>query len=575
MPGRNAEVAAVLGEIADLLEVEGESPHRIRAYRSAARTVARLAPSLHGLAAAGSGLDDLPDIGPELAEMVDEIVRTGGCALLERLHRELPAAMTELLKVPGIGPKRLHLLHTRLGIRTLDDLYRAAEQGRVRSVPGCGPLIERRILDATAAHRLRARRFPRAEAEPVAQGLAAWLAAMPEVTDAIVVGRVRRGCDTVGRVDLLAVGPAAGAAVDLFMTHEGVHEVLSSGPDRLSVVLNNGLQADLRAVEPAAWGAASIHFTGSRAHVAGLRHMASVAGLKLNEQGLYRGRRRISGPTEDSVYDGLGLAFVPPELREDRGELEAARTGQLPDLVVRDDLRGDLHVHSRDGRGADTLDVLADAARHRGLDYLAITDATHGLGLVPGLDASRLARQIEAIDRFNAEHTGLRLLKGVEVEILEDGRLALPDALLRRLDMVIGALHTHLDLARNRQTTRLLRAMDNRHFSVLAHPTGRVLGGHGPCEIDLVQIVRHAKARGCYLELNAEPLRLDLDDLGCRLAREEGVLVSLGSGAAEADGLDALAEGVLQARRGWLTPADVLNTRDLVALGPLLRRTMV
>lgn len=575
MPARNAEVATVLEEIADLLEVEGDNPYRVRAYRNAARSVAVLGSSIHGLVAEGAALNELPDIGPELAMRIAEIVRTGSCPLLERLHRELPETITELLKVPGIGPKRVHQLYTRLGIRSLEDLHRAAQQGRVRSVPGFGALIERRVLEATAAHRVRSRRWRRPEVLPIAESLTAYLSAMPEVEHALVAGSLRRGRDTVGDLDLVVSTFAASEVVERLGDHEEVQEVLSSGPARASVLLHSGLQVDLRAADPSCLGAAWLYLTGSKAHNVALRRHAAAIGLKLDERGLHRGRRRIAGDTELSIYEALGLPLLPPELREDRGELEAARLNRLPHLIEREHLRGDLHIRSAALRAPGSLPSLIATARALGLDYLAIADAASAPDELPRMDAEALARQADEIDRINASLQGFRLLKGVEVDILEDGRLALPDRLLARLDLVIGSVRTHLGLSRDQQTERLRRAMDNRHFSVLAHPTGRLLGERTGCDLDLQAVVRHAKARGCHLELNAQPLRLDLDDAGCQLARDAGVLVSISSAAADAAGLVDLDAGVLQARRGWLEPADVLNARPLEALTPLLRRTMV
>lgn len=575
MPARNAEVATVLAEIADLLEIEGDNLYRVRAYRNAARSVAILGPSIHGLVAEGAPLHDLPEIDPELAMRITEIVRTGSCPLLERLHRELPEAVTELLKVPGIGPKRVHQLYRQLGIRSLEDLHRAAAQGRVRSVPGFGALIERRVLEATSAHRARPRRLLRSEVLPVAESLTAYLSAMPEVEHALVAGSLRRGRDTVGDLDLVVSTFAASEVVEHFCSHEDVEEVLSSGPARASVVLGTGLQVDLRTADPSSLGAAWLYFTGSKAHNLALRRHAAAIGLKLDERGLRRGRRRIAGDTEWSIYEALGLPLLPPELREDRGELEAAGLNRLPRLVEPEHLRGDLHIRSAALRAPGSVTSLVAAARAQGLDYLAIADAATAEGELPRIDADALARQADEIDRINASLQGFRLLKGVEVEILEDGRLALPDRLLARLDLVVGAVRTHLELSRERQTERLCRAMDNRHFTVLAHPTGRLIGERPACDVDLQAVVRHAKARGCHLELNAQPSRLDLDDLGCQLAHDAGVLVSISSAADDAAGLRRLDAGILQARRGWLEPDDVLNTRSLEALTPLLRRTMV
>jgi len=574
MPIVNADVAAVFNEIADLLEVQDANAFRVRAYRNAARMLSELGRSVKILLDQGEDLDALPGIGPDLAKKITEIVTTGTCEQLERLRKELPPAITELLKIPGLGPKRVRALHQELGIQTLEQLHRAAEQGQVRAVHGFGPKTEQNILQATAAHLQEGHRFKRPMAAQVAEALLAELTAMPGVQQAVAAGSLRRQRETVGDLDLLVTRQRGSPVVDSFAASPGVDQVLSKGGTRASVLLKSGLQVDLRAVAPASFGTAWLYFTGSKAHNIALRKLAQDAGLKLNEYGVYRGDKRIAGDTEASVYQALGLPFIAPELREDRGEIDAARAHRLPTLVQLPDLRGDLHAHTRESDGRDNLDVMAEAARTRGLQYLAITDHSQGLALVHGLDADRLARQIDRIDELNASLSGMVLLKGVEVEILEDGSLELPNALLQRLDLVVGAVHHRLDLSRDRQTERLLRAMDHPCFSILAHPTGRLIDERPACEIDLPRVIRKARERGCFLELNAHPARLDLTDLACRMAKDEGVLVSIASDAHSTLELDNLRFGVGQARRGWLEAHDVLNTRALQALRPLLDSTM-
>ncbi|HEX7383457.1 MAG TPA: DNA polymerase/3'-5' exonuclease PolX, partial [Burkholderiaceae bacterium] len=400
------------------------------------------------------------------------------------------------------------------------------------------------------------------------------LRGVPGVRELVAAGSLRRARETVGDLDLLAAIERTSPLVARFTALPDVRQVLERGPTRAGVVLKNGLQVDLRAVAPAAFGAALAYFTGSKAHNVALRRIAQEAGLKLNEYGLWRGARRIAGATEADVYGALGLAWIEPELREDRGELDAARARRLPVLLRRADLRGDLHVHSPDSDGRDPLEALAAAARERGLESLAVTDHSRRLALLHGLDAAALARQADRIDALNERQGGVVLLKGIEVDILEDGRLDLPDAVLARLDLVVGAVHHAFDLPREKQTTRLLRALEHRHFSILAHPTGRLLDERRGCDIDLPRVIRAARERGCFLELNAQPARLDLDDIACRMAKDEGVLLSIASDAHSGAELDHLRWGVGQARRGWLEAGDVLNTRTLAELRPLLDRTM-
>ena len=574
MPITNADVVAVFSEIADLLEIEGANPFRVRAYRNAARMLGELGRSVRTMVDRPAELDALPGIGPDLAGKIVEVVATGSCALLERLRKELPPVIAELLKIPGLGPKRVRTLHRELGIETLAQLRQAAEQGRVQLVHGFGAKSERQILEATRSLLQQERRYKWADMEPVAQALLADLHATPGVHKAVAAGSLRRGRDTVGDLDLLVTAENPGTVMDRLTAHEDVQRVLEQGVTRSSVVLKSGLQVDLRAVAPASFGAAWLYFTGSKAHNIALRKLAQDKDLKLNEYGLYRGKQRIAGDTETAVYKALGLPFIEPELREDRGEIEAARSGALPRLLQLTDLRGDLHAHTKDSDGHDAIEAMAQAARAQGLHYLAITDHSKRLALVHGLDADGLSRQIDRIDEINAGLRDFVLLKGVEVDILENGSLDLPDAILRRLDLVVGAVHSGFGLTREKQTDRLLRAMEHRCFSILAHPSGRLINERPPCDIDLPRVIRKARERGCFLELNAHPARLDLSDAACRIAKSEGVLVSINSDAHSHLQFDNLRFGVSQARRGWLETGDVLNTRTLDQLRSLLAATM-
>ncbi len=574
MPNQNTEIAAIFDQIADLLEIEGANPFRVRAYRNAARTIGMLGRSVQAMVAQGADLDALPGIGPDLAAKIAEIAATGRCALLERLRKELPPAITELLKLPGLGPKRVRVLHHELGVQTIAELRQAALQGRIEAIHGFGAKTQQAILDATSAPRLEEKRVLLGAADQAADSLLAMLAAVPGVERAVAAGSLRRRRETVGDLDLLVTLKDNSPAIERFVHGEDVRQVLAAGPTRASVLLNSGLQVDLRAVPPSSFGAAWLYFTGSKAHNIALRRLAQERGLKINEYGVFRGRTRIAGDTEASVYAAVGLRCIEPELREDRGEIEAARQDRLPHLVTLADLRGDLHVHTRDSDGHDRIEAMAAQARARGLAYLAITEHSRHLGVARGLDPVRLAKQIDRIDRLNAQTQGFTLLKGIEVDILEDGRLDLPDSILQRLDLVIGAIHDHFDLSRAKQTERVLRAMDSRHFTLLAHPSARLLGDRPPIEIDLLRVLRHARDRGCFVELDAQPQRLDLTDTACQMAKAEGVLVAIDSDAHSVLDFDDLALGIGQARRGWLEPADVLNTRSLDELRPLLARTM-
>jgi DNA polymerase (family 10) len=575
MPIHNADIAALFEEIADRLEIQGANTFRIRAYRNAARTLGELPQEARALLEQGEDLTRLPGIGDDLAAKVHEIVTTGRCSLLERLRKELPPAVTELLQIPGLGPKRVKALYHDLEVQTVEQLYRAARDGRIRALPGFGEKTELNILQAVEAHASQTRRFKLAVAAQYADALCAFLQAVPGVDQVTVAGSFRRMRETVGDLDILVTAAADSPVMQRFTAYDEVAEVLSAGTTRASVILRSGLQVDLRVVDKKSYGAALCYFTGSKTHNIAIRRIAQKRGLKVNEYGVFRGDKRIAGEDEASVYKSVGLPFIAPELREDRGEIEAAHAGRLPRLVEFADLRGDLHAHTQATDGHDSLREMALAAKALGLEYLAITEHSRHLAVAHGLDPLRLARQCEEIDQLNSELDGITLLKGIEVDILEDGSLDLPDDVLARLDLVIGAVHSQFHLSRAKQTTRILRAMDHPHFTMLAHPSGRLIDKREPYDVDMLRIIRHAKTRGCYLELNAHPERLDLLDTHCQMAKEEGVLISINSDAHSTFDFANLKYGVGQARRGWLEKDDILNTRPLAALRRLLKRTMV
>lgn len=574
MPIHNADITATFDEIADLLEIQGANPFRIRAYRNAARILGDLPQEARVLVERGDDLTRLPGIGADLAAKISEIISTGHCSLLERLRRELPPAVTELLKIPGLGPKRVKALYHDLDVQTVEQLQRAAQDGRIRALHGFGEKTEQNILQAVQTHASQNRRFKLATAAQYAEALRAFLQAVPGVIDATVAGSFRRMRETVGDLDILVTATPGSQVMRRFTAYDEVVEVYSVGETRASVLLKCGMQVDLRVVAKESYGAALHYFTGSKAHNIAIRRIAQQLGLKVNEYGVFKGARRIAGDSEASVYRAVGLPYIPPELREDRGEIEAARAGQLPRLVELSGLRGDLHAHTSASDGHDSLRDMALAARAFGLEYLAITEHSRRLTVAHGLDPVRLAKHCDEIDRLNEKLDGITLLKGIEVDILEDGSLDLPGAALARLDLVVGAVHSRFDLSRARQTERILRAMDHPHFTLLAHPSGRLIERRAPYDVDMLRIIRHARERGCFLELNAHPERLDLLDSHCQSAREEGVLVSIDSDAHSTFDFANLRYGVGQARRGWLEKADVLNTRPLAALRKLLRKTM-
>jgi DNA polymerase (family 10) len=572
MPVQNLAIAAIFEEIGDRLAIQGANVFRIRAYRNAARTLQELGEEVERMVERGADLTELPGIGADLAGKICEIVATGKCAFLERLSHEMPSAITELLQVPGLGPKRARALWHDLDIQTPAQVLRAARDGRIRSLPGFGETMERNIESAVAAHLSKEHRVKLATAGHYAESLTQYLRAVPGVANVVVAGSYRRMRETVGDLDVLVSIRASCPVAERFAKYPEVAEVLSRGEKRVSIRLRSGLQVDLRAVPTESFGAALVYFTGSKTHNIALRRIAQDRGLKINEYGVFKGARRVAGETEESVYRAVGLPLIAPELREDRGEIEAARAGRLPELVEYADLKGDLHAHTVATDGRDTLKDMAAAAHSLGLEYLAITEHSRRQAMSHGLDSKRLLQQAHAIDRLNTRLKGIRLLKGIEVDILDDGTLDLPDSALAGLDLVVAAVHSRFGLSRAQQTERILHALDNPYVTLFAHPTGRLLGEREPYDVDMLQILRKAKAQRIYLELNAHPERLDLTDTHCRMAKAEGVLIAINSDAHNTRELANLRHGVGQARRGWMTRKDVLNTRSLHDVLPLLGR---
>jgi DNA polymerase (family 10) len=574
MPVHNIDIANVFDEIADFLEIEGENPFRIRAYRNAARTVSGLGSELRDMVAAGEDLTELPGIGKELAAKIHEILKTGTVKALVKLQQRIPKSVTEILKLPNLGPKRVRILYHDLKIKNLQQLLNAARKGRIRALEGFGEKIEKAILEAIEARAQKEKRFKLAEAKHYVDSLIEYLKKVPGVSKVAAAGSYRRSRETVGDLDILVAARKGSPVMDRLVEYDEVDKVLSKGSTRSSIGLRSGLQVDVRLVEKASFGAALQYFTGSKDHNIAVRRIGQQRGLKINEYGVFRFEKRVGGKTEESVYRAVDLPFIPPELRENRGEIEAAREGRLPHLIELSDLKGDLHMHTDYSDGRNSLKEIAAAAAKYGLKYIAITEHSDRLKVARGLDPPRLRQQAEEIDKINTEMKAITILKGIEVEILEDGSLDLADAVLAKLDLVVGTVHSYFGLSSAKQTERILRAMDHRYFSMLAHPTGRLINEREPYQVDMTRIIRKAGERGCFLELNCNPRRLDLYDIHCQIAKEEGVLVSINSDTHSVDDFDYLALGVGQARRGWLEKGDVLNTRSLAQLRKLLKQTM-
>jgi DNA polymerase (family 10) len=571
---QNSDIADVFDRIADYLEIEGENPFKIRAYRNASRTIRGLGPELRDMLASGEKLTELPGIGKELAAKIVEILETGTAQALEKLKQKVSEDVIEMLKISNLGPKRVSALYHELKIESLTELKDAAEAGRIQALPGFGVKTEQHIREALNTLAQRPARVSIAAAGPPVDRLVAYLQQIPGVVAVAVAGSFRRCKETVGDIDILVTAGEDSPVMERFTAFEEAQQVLARGETKSSMILRSGLQVDLRRVVPESFGAALQYFTGSQAHNIAIRSLARQRGLKINEYGVFDAERRIAGDCEESVYRALGLPWIPPELREDRGEIEAGREGRLPKLVEPADIHGELHSHTSATDGRNSLEEMALGAKRCGLKYLAVTDHSQYLKIVGGLNERRLRAQMEEIDRLNAKLKGLRLLKGIEVEILEDGRLDLPDHILQQLDLVIGSVHSHFRLPMRQQTERILRAMDQRFFSILGHPSGRLINEREPYAVNMAALIQKANERGCFLELNANPQRLDLTDSYCQMAKAAGVLVAINTDAHSVAEFGQLIYGVGQARRGWLEKKDVLNARPLKELIRLLKRTM-
>ena len=572
MPVQNTDVAKIFNQVADLLEIQGANVFRVRAYRNGARTVASLGQNVSEMTYDIKNLTELAGIGKDLAGKIKEIVETGTLTQLEELEKQIPLDLGKLMKIQNLGPKRAKALYQKLDIRDLESLKEAAEKGKIRELEGFGKKTEQSIREELQKQTVEDRRFKLFEAEQLADHFVTYLKKSKNIKKITIAGSFRRRKETVGDLDILVSCKKGSAAMDRFVKYEDVRKVISKGKTRSTIVLRSGLHVDLRVVPEVCYGAALHYFTGSKAHNIAVRKIGVRKKLKINEYGVFKGDDRVAGKTEEEVYDQVGLVFIAPELREHQGEIEAARKDKLPSLVEQKDLRGDLHSHTSATDGKSSLEVMARAAQDRGYDYLAITDHSKKVAMAKGLDAQRLAEQIEEIDRLNETLKGFRILKGIEVDILEDGSLDLPDDILKKLDVRICSVHYNRNMSAQKQTERIIRAMDNPYFNILAHPTGRMINKRAPLELNLEKLMKAAVDRGCFMEINANPERLDLSDRYCKMAQEMGLKLAISTDAHSQTELRFVRFGVDQARRGWLEAGDVLNTRSWTDLKKLLQR---
>jgi DNA polymerase (family 10) len=567
----NIDVAKIFDEVADLLEIQGANPFRIRAYRTAARTMETLPEPAARMVAAGDGLEELPGIGEDLAGKIRTILKSGDLPLRKQLATKIPEGLVEMMRIPGVGPKRAKLLYDKLHIKSIDQLDKAAVAGRLHELRGFKETLEAKIVQGIREYQARAGRCRLSEADAYAAPLVEYLRATPGLHRIDVAGSYRRRRETVGDLDILVATSRPAAVADRFVAYLEVERTEAHGPTRCAVLLKCGLHVDLRIVPLVSYGAALHYFTGSKAHNISIRALGVKRHLKINEYGVFRGTRRIGGRDEADVFKAVGLPWIPPELREARGEIEAARDGTLPELVELDDIRGDLQVHTRYTDGHNTVAEMAGACAERGYEYVVISDHSRAVRVAGGLDAEGFRRQFREIDRVQKQMRGITILKGAEVDILEDGRLDLNDRILAEFDVVVAAVHSNFNMTKAAMTARVVRALAHPRVHVLAHPTGRLIGRREPYPLDMPAVIRAAADHGVLLEINAQPDRLDLDDLHARMAKDAGVKLVVNTDAHRVGELGCMRYGVDQARRGWCRAVDVANTLPLDALRSLLK----
>ncbi len=560
----NRDIARIFNQIADVLEITGGNQYKIRAYRRAAMNIEGLSKRIEDIYREDErGLREIPGVGEGIAKKIKEIIKTGRLKKHQELLKKVPPELLELTQITGVGPKHLKALMDGLNVKNVDDLERVCKEHKVRELEGFGQITEEKILIALKEYRGSKGRIKLNEAYSYGNSIVDYLKRGEDKIDRVeIAGSLRRGVETIGDIDILVSTKDVDEIMDKFTKYPEVKEVLSKGRTKSSVVLSSGLQVDLRNIKKSEFGSALVYFTGSKLHNIHIRKMAKSKGLKVNEYGVFKGKRLLGSKTEEDVYKSIGLRFILPELREDRGEIEAASKGKLPRLIELKDIKGDLHMHTKASDGAHTIAEMAKEAKDRGYGYIAITEHSKAVKVAGGLNEKELAEHIKRIDKENKRIKGINILKGIEVDIKEDGKLDLDDSILSELDIVIAAIHSKFNMPEDKMTDRILKAFDNKYVNILAHPTGRLIAKRNPYPLDLERIFKEAKERGIIMELNSYPDRLDLKDVHCKMAKEIGVKIIISTDAHTKQQLDNIRYGVITARRGWLEKEDVLNTLE-------------
>jgi DNA polymerase (family 10) len=569
----NIDVARIFDDIADTLELKDENPFRIRSYRRAARVIRDMPEDVKSLLEAGE-LTNVQGIGASLAEKIEEMVKTGTCKFYEEIKKESVYSLTELLNIPGVGPRLAVKLNKELGVGTVDDLEKAAKGGKLHSLEGMGERLEEKILKGIDQYRRNIGRFKLSDALIYAEAIVKTLKAIGGVSRIDMAGSLRRMKETIGDIDILVISKSSQKIMDAFTSMSTVADVLARGETKSSVILRSGIQVDLRILPEGSYGAALHYFTGSKDHNVAMRDRAKRMGLKISEYGVFdiKTERKRGGKREQDVFKLVKLPFIPPELRENSGEIEAAEKGTLPRLIELSDIKGDLQMHTKASDGANTIQEMALFARKLGYKYIAITDHSKAVRVAGGLNDQELTQHVKAIRKANQETSGIEILSGIEVDILADGGLDISDEVLAECDVVIAAVHSRFNMPRDEMTERIIKGISNPNVKIFAHPTGRLINEREPYEVDVDDLIEAAKRARLALELNAHPDRLDLRDIHCRAARESGVKISLNTDSHADMQLTNMRYGIATARRGWLEPQDVINTYPLAKLKRFLSK---
>ncbi|MGY5853877.1 MAG: DNA polymerase/3'-5' exonuclease PolX [Candidatus Thorarchaeota archaeon] len=569
---KNQQVAQALKEVAILIQIEGEDKFKPRAYLRAVRSVTSLGEDIEAIARRGELLL-IPGVGKAIAEKIEKFLETGTFPLLERMRKKIPVKVMEIEAIPGVGPKTIKLVYDHLGVTDLDSLEKAAEDGKLSDLPGLGKKTQDQIIEGIKLVRSGLGRTLLADAMEVAERLNQRLCDIPGVNQVIITGSYRRRRETVRDVDFLVDATDSAAVMDAFVGFEDVIEIIGHGETKSSIRLENKMQVDLRVIPAESFGAGMQYFTGSVDHNVKLRGIAIKKGLKLNEYGLYKGEKKVAGETEGDIYEALGMRWITPELREDRGEIEAAQKDALPELITLDDIRGDLHSHTDQSDGTNNIEEMLDAAAAKRYKYYCVSDHTQSLTIANGMDETRLLKRIDEIDDLNASgRWKMKILKGAEVDILAEGGLDIEDDVLGQLDFVTGSIHSRMKDDKKKMTERVCHALENKHVHLLGHPTGVLLLKRAEFEIDLESVFETAKKNNVAMELNAHPKRLDLNAGNLRAATRMGLMIAINTDAHRISELDHMRFGVFEARRGWLTKKNVLNTHTLKQLMKLIAK---